>query len=82
MPNQVELVSQVGSTRQGDPDELLDYDGAAAFFGPGGPTKGTLQIWVCTGRYEIPYIKLGRLVRFRRSSLLKWLSSRERGGTK
>lgn len=78
MQNEVELVSQV---RQPNPDELLTYDGAVEFLGPDGPTKGTLQIWVCTGRYGIPYIKVGRLVRFRRSSLLKWLSSRERGGT-
>jgi len=37
---------------------------------------GTLPVWRCTKRYKIPYIKVGRLVRYRRSDLEAWLESR------
>ncbi len=36
----------------------------------------TLLVWRCTKRYKIPYIKVGRLVRYRRSDLEAWLESR------
>jgi excisionase family DNA binding protein len=58
-------------------DELLDYKGGALFLGV---RRGTLQVWVCTGRYGVPYLKIGRLVRFRKSALAAWMQSRERGG--
>ena len=41
-----------------------------------GVSKGTLQVWRSTGRYNIPYIKIGRNVRYRVSDLMKWLDSR------
>lgn len=64
-------------------EPLLDYEGAAAVLsgGQGTPTKSTLQVWVSTGRYGIPYLKIGRAVRFRKSALEAWLASRERGVT-
>ena len=37
---------------------------------------GTLSVWRCTKRYKIPFIKVGRLVRYRRSDLEAWLESR------
>lgn len=37
---------------------------------------GTLSVWRCTKRYKIPFIKVGRLVRYRRSDLDAWLESR------
>ena len=37
---------------------------------------GTLSVWRCTKRYKIPFIKVGRLVRYRRSELDTWLESR------
>ncbi len=37
---------------------------------------GTLEVWRSTKRYAIPYIKCGRLVRYRRSDLEAWLESR------
>lgn len=43
-----------------------------------GVTPGTLQVWRCTGRYSIPFVKVGRLVRYRRSTLESWLESRTR----
>ena len=41
-----------------------------------GVSKGTLQVWRSTGRYNIPYIKTGRNVRYRVSDLMKLLDSR------
>jgi len=38
---------------------------------------GTLAVWRCTKRYHLPYIKVGRSVRYRRSALEDWLKSRE-----
>lgn len=45
---------------------------------------GTLSVWRSTGRYKIPFVKVGRRVRYRRSDLLAWLESRTRatGATK
>ena len=39
---------------------------------------GTLSVWRSTGRYSIPFVKVGRRVRYRRSDLLAWLESRTR----
>ena len=39
---------------------------------------GTLSVWRSTGRYSIPFVKVGRRVRYRRCDLLAWLKSRTR----
>lgn len=39
---------------------------------------GTLSVWRSTGRYKIPFIKVGHLVRYRISDLDAWLESRVR----
>jgi len=39
---------------------------------------GTLSVWRSTGRYTIPFIKVGRRVRYRRADLDAWLESRTR----
>lgn len=36
----------------------------------------TLDVWRCTGRYGIPYVKIGARVRYRKSDLDAWLESR------
>jgi excisionase family DNA binding protein len=54
-------------------NELLTTQEAAEFLGS---TVGTLEVWRSSKRYPIPYIKVGRLVRYRRSDLLAWLESR------
>ena len=53
--------------------DLLDEKSAAQFFVV---VPGTLSVWRCTGRYKIPFIKVGRLVRYRMSDLDAWLKSR------
>jgi len=39
---------------------------------------GTLSVWRSTGRYKIPFVKVGRRVRYRRADLDAWLESRTR----
>lgn len=55
--------------------ELVDEKQAAGILGV---TPGTLQVWRSTGRYAIPFLKVGRLVKYRRSALEAWLESRTR----
>ncbi len=54
-------------------DPLFTSPEAAAYIGV---TENTLSVWRCVGRYAIPFIKVGRLVRYRRSDLEAWLESR------
>ncbi len=59
-------------------DEVLNYRRAAELIGC---TPGTLAVWVCTKRHgEIPHLKIGKIVRFRRSDLTTWLEAFKRGG--
>jgi excisionase family DNA binding protein len=46
--------------------ELLTRREAAAYLGV---SEQTLAIWKCTGRYNLPYIKIGRLVKYKRQDL-------------
>ncbi|UVJ44295.1 helix-turn-helix domain-containing protein [Pseudomonas sp. LS1212] len=36
----------------------------------------TLAVWRSTGRYNLPYLKVGRLVKYRISDLAEFLASR------
>jgi excisionase family DNA binding protein len=45
-----------------------------------GVAPQTLAIWAMTGRYSLPYIRVGRLCKYRKSDLDKWLASRTIGG--
>jgi predicted DNA-binding transcriptional regulator AlpA len=56
--------------------QLLTHDKAADFLGV---TPGTLYVWRCTKRYEIPYIKIGGRVAYDAADLLTWLQSRRVG---
>jgi len=55
--------------------ELLDDKSAAALLDV---TPGTLSVWRSTGRYALPFLKVGRKVRYRRADLLAWLDERTR----
>jgi predicted DNA-binding transcriptional regulator AlpA len=35
-------------------------------------------VWRSTGRYNLPFIKIGRNVRYRRADLIAWLEKRTR----
>ena len=54
-------------------NELLDEKRAAAILNV---KPGTLSVWRCTGRYSIPFVKVGRNVRYRLGDLNAWLESR------
>lgn len=55
--------------------DLLDEKEAAEILAV---TPGTLSVWRSTGRYSIPFVKVGRCVRYSRIALEKWLESRTR----
>lgn len=59
--------------------QLLDDEHAAAFINV---SPKTLPVWRSTGRYAIPYIKIGRKVRYRVEDLRAWLDSRTVDGDK
>ncbi|WP_084168027.1 helix-turn-helix domain-containing protein [Pseudomonas vranovensis] len=44
-------------------------------------SPGTLSVWRSTGRYQLPFLKVGRKVRYRLSDLDAWLESRTRKTT-
>lgn len=54
-------------------DRLVDTSEAARVLGI---KKQTLDVWRCTGRYSIPFVKVGRLVRYRTSDLEAFLNDR------
>jgi len=53
--------------------ELLSTHQASLYIGV---SPGTLEVWRCTKRYQIPFIKVGRLVRYRKSELDNFLDHR------
>ncbi len=57
------------------PDLLSNLDAAAYL----GVTPRTLEVWRCTKRHAIPYIKVGRLVKYRRTDLDAWLKAQTIG---
>ena len=58
-------------------DPLFTPKEASLYIGAG---EQTLAVWRCTGRYSIPYVKVGRLVRYRKSALDRFLERRTIGG--
>ena len=53
--------------------DLLTAIEAAEFIGV---QVQTLAVWRTSGRYDLPFIKVGRLIKYRRSDLEKWLADR------
>lgn len=51
-------------------EKLLTRQQAADFLGC---KEGTLAIWKCTKRYPLPYVKIGKNVRYRLSDLLNFI---------
>ena len=44
-----------------------------------GVTTHTLAVWRSTGRYNLPYVKSGRLVRYRESDVHNFIEKRLHG---
>ena len=59
------------------PNRLLDSNETSSILDV---TTGTLAVWRSEKRYDLPYIKVGRLVRYRLSDVLAWLESRTQAG--
>lgn len=55
---------------------LLQPKQAAEYLGV---SPGTLEVWRSTKRYPLPFIKVGRLVKYRQSDLDAFLESRTVG---
>jgi excisionase family DNA binding protein len=54
---------------------LLDEKQAAEYLTI---SPGTLSVWRSTGRWQLPFVKIGRCVRYRHSDLDAWLEARAR----
>jgi len=54
----------------GSNDYLLDRKGAAKFLGV---KEHTLAVWSMSNKYHLPYVKVGRLVKYRMSDLRDFL---------
>ena len=73
----IELSSLMAELKKHHPvGDLLSVEQAAEFIGV---TSHTLDVWRCTKRHSIPYLKVGRLVKYRRTDLEAWLTSRTIG---
>jgi excisionase family DNA binding protein len=56
--------------------ELLSRVEAAAYLGV---ARQTLAIWACTNRYDLPYVKIGKLVKYRKSDLDAFIAKNVQG---
>jgi excisionase family DNA binding protein len=56
---------------------LLTREEAAAYLGI---KSQTLSVWLCTGRYSLPVVKVGSRVRYKLSDLEAFIASRTVGG--
>ena len=54
--------------------EILSNREAAEFLGV---NEGTLSNWRCSKAVEIPYVKVGRSVKYMRESLIEFLTAQE-----
>lgn len=65
------LLGKQAQSANGDP--LLSRQDAAAYLGL---SPRTLAIWASTGRYGLEVVKIGRLAKYRRSSLDRFINER------
>lgn len=54
-------------------DPLYSRPEAALYIGV---APGTLECWASTGRYNLPYLRIGRRVKYRKSDLDAWMTKR------
>jgi len=73
MATEVSPNSAEGGATMARPSGLLSTSEAAEYLGT---TIGTLEVWRCSKRYPLAYIKVGRLVKYRRADLDQFLESR------
>lgn len=56
---------------------LLTRDQAAKYLGV---TSSTLAVWACTKRYCLPFVKVGRLCKYRQQDLDDFINRNTVGG--
>lgn len=56
---------------------LLTRKEAAAYLGV---KEQTLACWACAGRYQLPFVRIGRLVKYRLEDLNRFISENMTGG--
>lgn len=69
VPHSARPPIQVGA----DPNELLTRKKTAQLMKL---SEHTLAVWSCSGRYDLPYIKIGTSVRYRVADINAWLEAR------
>ncbi|AIL66008.1 Helix-turn-helix domain protein [Rickettsiales bacterium Ac37b] len=56
------------------PEKLLTRKEAAEFLGI---AENTLAVWACTKRYDLPMVKIGKLIRYKLSDLIKFIDQHQ-----
>ncbi|MGA2498393.1 MAG: helix-turn-helix domain-containing protein [Tepidisphaeraceae bacterium] len=59
--------------------KLLDDPAATEYLGL---RPGTLSVWRCTRRYPLPYLRVGRSIKYRVEDLDRFLQERTVGAAK
>lgn len=59
-------------------EALLDETQAAQYLNV---EARTLAVWRSTGRYDLPFVKIGRCVRYKKSDLDTWIEKRTHGNS-
>lgn len=67
-----EIAAQLGFDPNSPPVHIDDKQAADAL----GVKPTTLAVWRSTGRYNLPFLKVGRLVKYRLSDLAEFLARR------
>jgi len=67
-----EILAALGCNQLNPPVQVDDKQAADAL----GVKRNTLAVWRSTGRYNLPFLKVGRLVKYRVSDLAEFMASR------
>ncbi|MBW9250341.1 MAG: DNA-binding protein [Acidithiobacillus ferriphilus] len=70
-----EITIALGYSENDAPTQISEGQAAQVI----GVLPNTLCNWRSTGRYNLPYIKAGRLVRYRVADLAAWIAKRRFG---
>ena len=70
-----EIARTLGYSTDAVPTQIDEAKASAVL----GVKSATLCNWRCTGRYNLPFIKTGRLVRYRTRDLAEWIAKRRTG---
>lgn len=57
---------------------LLSRREAALYLGV---AEKTLAIWKCTGRVQLPFVKIGRFIKYKKSDLDAFIATNSRGAS-